>query len=87
MEGIYEKLITTIDKSKIKTDEDMGKYTSFKTGGKTKFLVKANTIEDVKNVLRIAKENNIPLVVIGNGSNILFRDEGFNRNSIKNRIR
>ena len=78
MEGIYEKLITTIDKSKIKTDEDMGKYTSFKTGGKTKFLVKANTIEDVKNVLRIAKENNIPLVVIGNGSNILFRDEGFN---------
>ena len=78
MEGIYEKLITTIDKSKVKTNEDMSKYTSFKAGGTAKFLIKANTIEDINNVLKIVKENNIPLVVIGNGSNILFRDEGFN---------
>ena len=78
MEGIYEKLITTIDKSKVKTNEDMSKYTSFKAGGTAKFLIKANTIEDINNILKIVKENNISLVVIGNGSNILFRDEGFN---------
>ena len=69
MEGIYEKLITTIDKSKVKTNEDMSKYTSFKAGGTAKFLIKANTIEDINNILKIVKENNISLVVIGNGSN------------------
>ena len=77
MKGIYEKLITTIDKSKINTNENMGKYTSFKTGGNAKLFVKVSTIQEIKNVLRVVKEYNIPLVVIGNGSNILFRDEGF----------
>ena len=77
MEGIYEKLITTIDKSKIKTNENMGKYTSFKTGGNAKFLVKVNTIDEIIHVLKIIKEQDIPLVVLGNGSNVLFKDEGF----------
>ena len=78
MEGIYEKLITTIDKSKVKTNANMGKYTSFKTGGNAKILVRANTIEEITKVLKITKQYNVPLVVIGNGSNILFKDEGFN---------
>ena len=77
MEGIYEELITTIDKSKIKTNENMGKYTSFKTGGNAKFLVKVNTIDEIIHVLKIIKEQDIPLVVLGNGSNVLFKDEGF----------
>lgn len=77
MEGIYEELITTIDKSKIKTNENMGKYTSFKVGGNAKFLVKVNTIEEIIDVLKIVKQKNIPLVVLGNGSNILFKDERF----------
>lgn len=74
MNSIYERLITTIDKSKIKTDEDMSKHTSFKTGGMAKFFIKTSTVEDVRSVLKIAKEDNIPLVVLGNGSNVLFRD-------------
>ena len=77
MDGIYERLITTIDKSKLKINESMEKYTSFRAGGNAKILVKVNTIEEIINVLKIAKESNIPLVVIGNGSNILFKDEGF----------
>ena len=77
MEDIYERLITTIDKSKIKINENMGKYTSFKTGGNARFFVRVSTIEDIKNVLKVVKEFSIPLVVLGNGSNILFKDEGF----------
>lgn len=78
MEGIYEKLITTIDKSKVKTNESMKKYTSFKAGGNAEILVKAKNKEDIINVLKVVKENNVPLVIIGNGSNILFRDKKFN---------
>lgn len=78
MDSIYKKLITTIDESKIKTNEEMSKHISFKAGGRALFFVKANTVEDVINVLKIAKENTLQLVVLGNGSNILFKDETFN---------
>lgn len=77
MNSIYEKLISTIDESKIKTNEDMGKHTSFKTGGKAKFFVKANTLEDIRDTLEIAKANNIDIIILGNGSNILFKEQGF----------
>ena len=77
MESFYKKLITTIDESKIKTNEDMSKHTSFKTGGKAMLYIKATTVEDVINVLKIVKEEKIPLVVLGNGSNVLFRDDIF----------
>ena len=78
MDSIYNELTTIIEESKIKTNEDMSKHTSFKAGGKAKFYIKAKTVEDVINTVKISKENNIPIVVLGNGSNILFKDEEFN---------
>lgn len=78
MDSIYKKLTTIIEESKIKTNEDMSKHTSFKAGGKAKFYIKAKTVEDVINTVKISKENNIPIVVLGNGSNILFKDKEFN---------
>lgn len=78
MDSIYKELTTIIEESKIKTNEDMSKHTSFKAGGKAKFYIKAKTVEDVINTVKISKENNIPIVVLGNGSNILFKDKEFN---------
>ena len=78
MDSIYNELTTIIEESKIKTNEDMSKHTSFKAGGKAKFYIKAKTVEDVINTVKISKENNIPIVVLGNGSNILFKDKEFN---------
>ncbi len=83
LNDIYNSLVTTIDKTKIKENEDMSKYTSFKAGGKARFLIKANQIQDIKDAIKIAKEQNIPFLVIGNGSNILFRDGLYNGIIIK----
>ena len=83
LNDIYNSLVTTIDKTKIKENEDMSKYTSFKVGGKARFLIKANQIQDIKDAIKIAKEQNIPFLVIGNGSNILFRDGLYNGIIIK----
>lgn len=78
MDSFYKKLITTIDESKIKTDENMSKHTSFKVGGKAKYFIIATTIEDIISVLKISKEKDIKLFVLGNGSNVLFKDEEYN---------
>ena len=76
IENIYTELEKVITTSKILKNEDMSKHTSFKIGGKADILVKANCIEDIKSVLDISNKNNIPLYVIGNGSNLLVKDAG-----------
>ena len=65
-----------ISKEKIYLNEPMSKYTSFKIGGPAECLVKIQTAEELKSILEIASKQNIPLTIIGNGSNILVSDEG-----------
>ncbi len=76
IEEIYKELTALVDSSKIKLNESMAKHTSFKIGGKADIFVKANSQEDIRNVLSIASKQNIPIYVIGNGSNILVSDNG-----------
>lgn len=73
---IYEKLENKMKNSEIKTNEDMSKHTSFKVGGKADIFIKINDIQDLKYILDFTKKNNIPLTVIGNGSNVLVKDNG-----------
>lgn len=73
---IYNKLKKVIDQSNIKVDESMKKHTSFKIGGNADFLISAKTVDDIKNILKFSKENNMELTIIGNGSNILVTDKG-----------
>ncbi len=65
-----------IPKERIHLNEPMKKYTSFKIGGPAECLIKIEKVEELIQVLKICKENKIPLTIIGNGSNILVSDEG-----------
>lgn len=73
---IYSLLKNKILDENILKEESMKKHTSFKIGGNADFFVKAKSVEDVKFVVDICKKNDIPLTIIGNGSNILVKDEG-----------
>ena len=65
-----------ISKEKIYLNELMSKHTSFKIGGPAECLVKIQTAEELKEILELVSKQNIPLTIIGNGSNILVSDEG-----------
>ena len=71
-----KELEKIISKDKIKVNEDMSKHTSFKTGGKADFYIKAESKEEISGVVKFAKQNRIPIHIIGNGSNILVSDDG-----------
>lgn len=58
-------------------DADMSKYTSFRAGGKARALVEVENKEQLKAVLQFADEENIPHLLLGNGSNTLFKDSGY----------
>ena len=83
MLDIYNELVKFIDKDKILKDEPMALHTSFKIGGKADFLVKPSTEDEIISILRFSKENDIPLFILGNGSNILVRDGGIRGITIK----
>lgn len=78
MEKIYKLLLEEgIKKENIFLNEPMSKHTSFKTGGNADIFVKAYSISDIKSVLKTSKENNIPMFILGNGTNLLVKDEGY----------
>ncbi|MBR2587595.1 MAG: UDP-N-acetylmuramate dehydrogenase [Bacilli bacterium] len=54
----------------------MKKHTSFKIGGNADIFIKAKNVEEIKFILEISKEHDIPLTIIGNGSNVLVKDNG-----------
>lgn len=83
MVDIYNELLIKINKEKIYLNEPMKKHTTFKIGGPADIFVKVETIQELEHVLNTAKKQNIPLTIIGNGSNILVKDRRNKRNSCK----
>ena len=73
-----EKILenSKINKENIKYNVPMKEYTSFKIGGPAECLIKVQNVEDIQEILKICKTNQIPLTIIGNGSNLLVRDKG-----------
>lgn len=66
----------TIKEENIKYNEPMKNYTTFKVGGPAECLIKIYNLEELKEILKFAKENLINLTIIGNGSNLLVLDGG-----------
>ena len=65
-----------VSKDKIYENELMSNYTSFKIGGPAEYLIKIQTPEELKEILKIIKNQEVPLTRIGNGSNLLVSDSG-----------
>ena len=71
---ILEK--SKLNKENLYYDEPMAKHTSFKIGGPADVFIKVDNIEELKETLDLSKQNQIPLTIIGNGSNLLVTDKG-----------
>lgn len=74
---LIKRLRELLKTSSIVEDADMSGYTSFRAGGKAMALVEVENKEQLKAALQFADEENIPHILLGNGSNTLFADEGF----------
>lgn len=74
--GAFEKLKEFLNDSEILIDEPMRNHTYFEIGGTADVIVIPDTIEKMVAVIRLMNKENIPLFLIGNGSNLLVRDGG-----------
>lgn len=57
-------------------DEPMSKHTTFKIGGNAKVVAYPSSEEQISQIVKFTKENEIRLLTVGNGSNLLVADEG-----------
>lgn len=55
----------------------MGKHCTFRCGGNADLYVMPGSIEELSSVVKACRENDYPFMVIGNGSNILVKDQGY----------
>ncbi|MDN6161969.1 MAG: UDP-N-acetylmuramate dehydrogenase [Atopostipes suicloacalis] len=69
LENRYPNLI-------IKENEALSKYTYTETGGPADILFFPQTVKEVKAVIDWTLENNYPLTILGNASNLIVRDGG-----------
>ena len=76
MDTKIDQLKQIIPEKYILRQEPMKNHTTFRIGGPADIFVAPENMEEIKAVSRFAKEEGIPLFVLGNGSNLLVADDG-----------
>lgn len=76
MEGIEKELQNFLNRADILKNEPMAKHTSFKIGGNAEYFIKVKSIQNLKKILILANRKNIPITIVGNGTNLLVREGG-----------
>ena len=73
------KYLTDILNSKNITyvcNEPMSAHTTFKIGGAADILITVRTIDELQTAVNACKASDIPVMILGNGSNLLVSDNG-----------
>lgn len=73
---IVTRLINITGKDNVRINEPMKNHTTFKIGGPAQYYVTPESVTQIQEVVSLCRNINIPLHVIGNGSNILVGDDG-----------
>jgi UDP-N-acetylmuramate dehydrogenase len=72
----FDDLTTKISHECVKIDELLSLHTMTKMGGRADLFVSPTTEEETIFVVSYAHDNQIPLLLLGNGSNMVVRDGG-----------
>jgi len=64
-------------RGRVVAHQSMKELTSLRIGGQADLFVVPEGLEDLKTVISFCRERRVSFLVIGNGSKLLIRDEGF----------
>ena len=74
---IGKKLLSILKVEQVKKDEPMKIHTTFRVGGPASYFVTPETEEEVAKVIEVCTQENVPYYIVGNGSNLLVSDQGY----------
>ncbi len=73
-----------LESSRLKLDEPLAPYTTFRIGGPADFFYESTSADDLATAVGVARELNLDHFVLGLGANILIGDRGFRGLIIRN---
>ena len=76
MNPIVEALSAFAESRQILENEPMSRHTTFRVGGPADVMFLPESEEQVVQALSLAREAQVPVIIIGNGSNLVVRDGG-----------
>ena len=71
----------------VHTNIPLKNYTTMRLGGNARFMTDIHSIDEIAKICASAKTQNLPIFVLGGGSNIIVKDEGFDGVVLRNRIK
>lgn len=72
-----KKLLSILKEEQVKKDEPMKSHTTFRVGGPADYFVTPQTAEEVAKVIETCTQEKVPYYIVGNGSNLLVSDKGY----------
>lgn len=75
--NLYQKLTEWMPEERVKKEEPMRLHTTFRVGGPADLFVSPNSVEEVRKVTALCREEGVPYYIMGNGSNLLVSDQGY----------
>lgn len=74
---MYNPIMNIISEERLRWQEPLSLHTSFKVGGPADVMVFPQSIAEIQQLVRVCRQERIPFIVLGLGSNVLFPDRGF----------
>lgn len=75
--AVLEFIRAHVPEEDILENEPMSRYTTFRVGGKAACFIKISNTEQLKKLIPYFKAVEIPYFILGNGSNLLVGDHGY----------
>lgn len=75
--ALFEFLKTQLPAECIKRDEPMGLHTTFRVGGNADFFLEISSPKELMDIIKYLKQTERPYFILGNGSNLLVGDKGY----------
>ena len=76
-EEIVRELYAIAGEDAVQTAEPMKNHTTFRVGGPADYFVAPHTEEEIRKIVALCEEKEIPWFVTGNSSNLVVSDEGY----------
>jgi UDP-N-acetylmuramate dehydrogenase len=87
VERLTASLQAVLGAAAVEINQPLSRYTALRVGGPADLLVKAGSVEMLRQAVVLAREHGVPCCVLGGGSNVLVSDKGVRGLVVLNRAR
>lgn len=75
--------LESLNIGEVRYDQQLKDYTTYRVGGVVDYLIMPSSIDNLIKLLKFLEENKLSYFILGNGSNVVFNDNKFDKVIIK----